>query len=58
MLEKFSWVVLSGVFIFSAWKYFDNVSERNAMLREVMTCMEDDKSRESYNRCFKEVNNI
>ena len=58
MLEKLSLIVLSGVFIFSAWKYFENLSERNAMLRDVMICMEDDRSRESYDRCFKEVNNI
>jgi len=54
IIDKISVVFLSAVFMFSAVLYTDYITKRNAMLRDVMFCMDDDNSMEAYKSCVAE----
>lgn len=54
IIDKISMSFLGAVFIFSAVLYTDYITKRNAMLRDVMFCMDDDNSMEAYKSCVDE----
>ena len=54
IIDKISVGFLGTAFIFSVALYTDYITKRNAMLRDVMFCMEDDNSMEAYKSCVEE----
>jgi hypothetical protein len=54
VVDKVAVFFLTGIFIFSTVWYTDYITKRNAMLRDIMVCMGDDNSLESYKGCAKE----
>ena len=54
IIDKISWAFLGAVFIFAAVLYTDYTVKRNAVMRDIMFCMDDDNSMEAYKSCVAE----
>ncbi len=52
-LQEFSFASLVVTAVVLGWYNF-YIAPRDAMLNDVMTCMDDDHTRLAYDRCFEE----